>query len=401
MFSLTERIWHQFTVYKLTLEELLSSKRHTNSFNATRASYIRSRTANICFGWALLVLLWIPLDTVLISDSSSLAMLTQGRFVLAITLIAIGFTSLRQTTLQQARLSLFFLVLAVNLFYVFTNFLFEFPGHNFEFESTYALLPIIHVVMLTIFPLTAIESLLLMAITAIFHLAVDYMSGSIMAPQNLSAYWIQTVLSVLVIWSQISQLHMILRMYRQANLDPLTGIYNRRMLLQLANNAILSCQLKEMPLSILLLDLDKFKRINDEWGHPTGDAVLQALTRTLQSHFRKSDIFGRYGGEEFVVFLPGCETKTAEQIAERVLSVVKEMQVPVTAPPYHLSITTSIGVASLADNDDLYTLFERADHALYKAKSSGRNQMIFMDVGERFNFEKRKSAPQILSTTET
>ncbi len=396
MVSLTERTKHYLDVYRLILGELWSGKHHANSFRTTRAGYIRSRTSNICYGWALLVLLWIPLDILLVSENTLLRSLIVERVILAAALFSIGWYCKRQSGLEQARFCLFLLVVCVNLFYVSSNLLLAAPDNSVSFETAYALLPIIHVVMLTIFPLSAVESLALMAITAISHLAVEYRGGNLLSPDKLSAYWLQTVLSVIVIWSQLSQLHMILRLYRQATLDPLTGVYNRRMLLQLADKALYRCQSKGIPFSVLLLDLDKFKRINDKWGHACGDIVLQTFTRTLQADFRKSDIFGRFGGEEFVVFLPGCDARVAQQVAIRILSVVRRTDITVDDEPNQVSITVSIGVATHTGDEDLSALIERADHALYKAKADGRDRSVYMMQGEKFDFEKRNlSQPTI------
>ncbi|WP_051416025.1 GGDEF domain-containing protein [Salinivibrio socompensis] len=283
------------------------------------------------------------------------------------------------------------MVIATNAFYFSASHTLQFPTENTAFSYSYTLLPIIQIVMLTIFPLTMRESLSLMTITLACHLWVDSFSGAMTSPDNIASYWLQTVIALMVVWSQLSQLHMILRLYRQATLDPLTGIYNRRMLLQLAMRALAVSEERHSPFSVLLLDLDKFKRINDKWGHYAGDVVLQSFTRTVQESLRKSDIFGRFGGEEFIVFLPKCSDEVTAQIANRLLEEVERMDVPIDESQTPLKVTASIGISTFQPGDTLSSLIERADSALYQAKAEGRNCVRAYQPGKQADVDARQS----------
>ncbi|WP_102505201.1 GGDEF domain-containing protein [Salinivibrio kushneri] len=380
-------------VYKLQISflELWSAKKHANSFNNTRSTYLRSRLCVLCYVWAALTIAWSPADFLFLADKMAAAQLSLQRLLLAGMLITIGYAVNRANNLKSAKLGLIAMVLATNAFYFSASHTLGFPTDNAAFSHSYTLLPIIQIVMLTIFPLTMRESLLLMSITLICHLWVDSFSATMTSPDNIASYWLQTVIAFMVVWSQLSQLHMILRLYRQATLDPLTGIYNRRMLLQLAMRALAVSEERHSPFSVLLLDLDKFKRINDKWGHYAGDVVLQSFTRTVQERLRKADIFGRFGGEEFIVFLPKCNGEVTAQIAERLLGEIREMDVYIDESHTPLKVTASIGLSTLQPGDTLSSLIERADSALYQAKAEGRDCIRTYQPSKQTGFDARNS----------
>lgn len=164
--------------------------------------------------------------------------------------------------------------------------------------------------------------------------------------------------------------------------DGLTGIFNRRHLLELAQHEYERFQRFHRPLSALMLDLDHFKHVNDAYGHPVGDQVLIALTQCCNEHLRATDLFGRYGGEEFLALLPETEHAQAMQVAERLRQKVEEILLSSNKGPVH--ITISIGVATLDPNSglDLDQLIVKADDALYAAKAAGRNRVCAAPPGE-------------------
>lgn len=160
--------------------------------------------------------------------------------------------------------------------------------------------------------------------------------------------------------------------------DPLTGLANRRGLRRLAEDAFASAQADGRPVSVVLLDLDHFKRVNDQHGHATGDVVLVEATRALADALRPQDRIGRTGGEEFVVILPGTRREDAEVIAERLRVAVAALDVGRVVPG--LAVSTSAGVATSRPADDRFDdLLGRADAALYRAKSTGRDRVVTAD----------------------
>ena len=162
--------------------------------------------------------------------------------------------------------------------------------------------------------------------------------------------------------------------------DPLTQVYNRRYFMeQLQLEAARYFRTGER-MSLLMIDADKFKAVNDRYGHATGDRVLQMIARACTAALREYDILARYGGEEFVVLLPATELGVACDVAERIRATVAGVKFDVgEADP--LTVTVSIGVSSLAPADpECRVLFDAADSALYDAKRRGRNQCVCTDV---------------------
>jgi len=165
------------------------------------------------------------------------------------------------------------------------------------------------------------------------------------------------------------------RMTKLATLDSLTGIYNRRMLMELGARELIRAARLGQPLSILMFDLDHFKEVNDRHGHPAGDRLLQALADTVSVTLRECDVFARYGGEEFCIVLPDTHAEGAEVKANRIrLSVAAKTFL---SGRQASKITLSVGIATYlpGSDDPLDALLARADAAMYCAKRNGRNQV--------------------------
>ncbi|ADE11781.1 DUF484 family protein [Sideroxydans lithotrophicus] len=163
--------------------------------------------------------------------------------------------------------------------------------------------------------------------------------------------------------------------------DPLTGIYNRRYLETRCQEEAAHVRRYRSPLSCMFLDIDKFKRINDSFGHNIGDKILCSVTAQIKSQLRSNDVLARYGGEEFVVLLPQTGIRGACDIAERIRRTVAEQAFQIGRED-ELKVTISIGVAQApvdADGDErtvAHQLLAAADEALYLAKESGRNKVV-------------------------
>jgi diguanylate cyclase (GGDEF)-like protein len=153
--------------------------------------------------------------------------------------------------------------------------------------------------------------------------------------------------------------------------DALTGLMNRRAFDDIIEREIRRSSRHTDPLVLLLIDIDSFKAINDEYGHQSGDEVIRVVGRVLQANARGSDIVARYGGEEFVVLLTGLRLDRAEAIAERLRAQVAGIR----GLPDAICVTVSIGLAIQGPGDSFASLFKRSDDALYFAKRSGRNRV--------------------------
>ncbi len=162
---------------------------------------------------------------------------------------------------------------------------------------------------------------------------------------------------------------------RAATTDHLTGILNRRAFFEAARAALAAAARSERPLALLLVDVDHFKRVNDTYGHPTGDRVLQALAAAVGARARRGDIFGRLGGEEFALLLPqAASPRDALAAAERIRLAAREVTVA-DAPGMSCSISIGCAVALPAGPEDLDRLMRQCDDALYAAKRGGRDRV--------------------------
>lgn len=171
------------------------------------------------------------------------------------------------------------------------------------------------------------------------------------------------------------------RIEELANRDHLTGTRNRRSIAGSLDAALAHAAAEGTPLSVAMLDLDGFKKLNDEYGHLAGDEVLREFVNRVDACLRSDDFIGdsgggplgRFGGEEFLVVLPGTELQGARQAAERMRKAVAETRYETKSG--NLSVTVSIGVATYREGDDAETLLRRADRALYEAKENGRDRV--------------------------
>ena len=166
------------------------------------------------------------------------------------------------------------------------------------------------------------------------------------------------------------------RLERDADIDALTTIPNRRALTRTLERALaLTHRHPPRPLSVILFDLDRFKGINDTYGHPFGDTVLVMVTRIVSEQLRGSDVFGRWGGEEFMIVTPETDLEAARQLAERLRTAIAGQAILREEP-----VTASFGVARNLPGEALAALFARADAALYAAKDGGRNRVELADA---------------------
>ncbi len=154
--------------------------------------------------------------------------------------------------------------------------------------------------------------------------------------------------------------------------DPLTGIYNRRTLVDDLDRVYRIVQREKQPYAMLVLDLDHFKNINDQHGHLAGDQVLMQFARLLEENIRKGDRLYRYGGEEFVIVVPGANAASLMNMADK----LRQKTVETLTAPCGRAITTSIGGALLAEGETVTEWFARTDSALYAAKNGGRDRFV-------------------------
>lgn len=159
-----------------------------------------------------------------------------------------------------------------------------------------------------------------------------------------------------------------------AHTDPLTGCWNRRALMKSGEMLWSLAKRQDRPLSVIICDIDNFKRINDAYGHGIGDEAIKVVAQTCIDALRQYDVFGRFGGEEFVLILPDTEESGAKLVGERIRRSLEEKII--SAENVSFKMTASFGTATIREQDNsLQALIDRADQALYAAKENGRNQV--------------------------
>lgn len=229
------------------------------------------------------------------------------------------------------------------------------------------------------------------------HLVEELGQLEVMQSNHLFMRWVAWLGALAVLWALATSVVFALRSYRyrrdigaahaellrlndqlklQAETDFLTGCLNRRRFDDELDQEISRSQRQRYPLTLALIDLDHFKRINDRYGHQTGDAALQHFARVVRAHIRQTDRFARLGGEEFALLMPDTASDAALQLIERLRQRIAEAPLPLDGGAL-LTITASIGVASLCLTDSHDSLFLRADDAMYAAKAAGRNRVVY------------------------
>ena len=166
-----------------------------------------------------------------------------------------------------------------------------------------------------------------------------------------------------------------------AVVDPLTGLNNRHFLDAYMDKLISRAKRRNTPISMLITDIDKFKSVNDTYGHDAGDEALKEFAQRLRNTVRGADLACRFGGEEFIVLMPDTTQEMAMQVAERLRQSIEEKPFDISGDGNLLPVTTSVGVTCFdPERDDSKSLLKRADNALYEAKSQGRNRVVLKEV---------------------
>lgn len=194
----------------------------------------------------------------------------------------------------------------------------------------------------------------------------------------------QSVLNILLLGSTLSLfLSDLSAMYYQESItDELTGLYNRRFFLRRASQETNASFRYKFPVSIILCDIDNFKKVNDNYGHLVGDHVLQAFSKLLKKCTRESDVLARFGGEEFIIMLPQTDKNGAYVLAERMRQETEALSVDESKKAQDVKFTASFGVTTCTSNNSIEQNIHLVDEALYSAKESGKNRVIITEAQE-------------------
>jgi diguanylate cyclase (GGDEF)-like protein len=186
---------------------------------------------------------------------------------------------------------------------------------------------------------------------------------------------VMSLMSMSVLWLEVSRLYETVEL--QATQDEMTGLANRRAIVSLLHRELGRAKRGHAACSIALIDIDYFKQVNDTWGHPAGDQVIKWVAQVIDDSIRPYDTLGRYGGEEFLLLIPGAGPDGAIAVAERARMAIEQQPCIVEGNP--LRVTVSAGVAAWSPDMDTDALLRLADDALYRAKETGRNRVVLAE----------------------
>jgi diguanylate cyclase (GGDEF)-like protein len=352
------------------LYELFTTKQHGMPISRHRAATMQSRIFFFSAVFAILVPAWSVVD-LLYLPFDLWQQLLQIRLFSAVCFVVISWRSRREPDLWTARLLLAAMLAVTPIFYLVSDYLItaqQLNGTALILAEVYALLPFVMVAGLTLFPLVLTEFFC-------FALPIFIVVGYSVFPQTsneiaeaVSTIWLLILLLGVALFASMTQLRYMLSQVSHASYDVLTGMLSRRAGIEILELQFRLAVMNEKPLSILYLDLDHFKAVNDTYGHDAGDAVLRVVSQQIRETVRKGDSVIRWGGEEFIVILPTADHREANDVVTRI------MLAGLGDRPDGTPVTASIGIAEMHQDrlKDWKSQVELADHRMYTAKSNGR-----------------------------
>ncbi|MEH6823959.1 MAG: GGDEF domain-containing protein [Motiliproteus sp.] len=353
--------------------DILRARSHSKHFRHTRALYLSNRVRSLACILALLIPAWIAVDAFYL-PSEELKIIAILRILTGLSCLGLALWSHDSHDLKTSRFKLALLILIPSLFHTATQ-VYLISSGNDTLPAGYHFFPFLIISLGSIFPLTIFEGGFIAAFVMGLYTTTELAIGDLFALQSLNDIWLLGLLAVIAGWAALTQLSMMMRLYRQAHRDPLTGLANRRSIMDFLRREVEYSRSIDAPLSVILLDLDKFKRINDNHGHAVGDQVLCGFADMLIAQSRPQDLVGRFGGEEFLIILSATSRDSAQLIAERLRQNCHQ-QAHTLDQGSILKYTTSAGVTQLRPSETIEEMIKRADDALYDAKGCGRDRVI-------------------------
>lgn len=350
--------------------DLMSARHHTPYLTRHRLAAFVTRIRLVAVAFSVLTLIWIPFDIATLS-AGHWRLLIACRVVAAVVFILLAIVPDRETT-RAGALGMLGTMLAIPLaIYGVSQHVFAgFPPEGLAAinSNLYRALPLVVLAGLSIFPLVASEGLFFAVVIAAVVAGIQLAFVGTNAVELFSTLWVLMLALGVYLLSCAIQLHYMMALLRQASHDPLTGALTRRSGVEVLDLYFrLACD-QNAPLSILFVDADDFKTINDNYGHEAGDQALKAIAASLHALLRQADVVIRWGGEEFVVILTNTPTTGAGIVVGRIIEDWLGKR------PDGSPLTASMGLAERQSEEvtDWPQLIALADERMYAAKKSGK-----------------------------
>jgi|GEM_PF-611398 len=370
------------------VSDVISTLHHSVDFVQTRNNYVIERLRLMILFFVITVPLSAVFDYFLF-DQVLANILIIDRIVLSFSLLGLAVVIKQRTSIYVTRLCLALAFCFPMLFYVASTVSLEANLPTTEIPVSFVMMPYLIIAMLGLFPLTVIGGLLLLLVILVPMLVVEFGLNSTDLVGFSDQLWLFIMFGGISLWLQTGQLVMLMKLYRESTVDPLTGLINRRVLMrQLEQVSNLKSE-RASNYSVMMCDLDHFKRINDGYGHMIGDKVLVLFAQILKTQLRQLDIISRVGGEEFFVVMPSINEQQGVEIAERIASVTRNALVK-SIDGQKVKITVSIGVTQYRQGESISSVFNRADQLLYRVKTSGRDSVM---CDQQFQSPSRSIVP--------
>ena len=355
---------------------LVSAHSHSLLLSHHRMGFMSARLGAAAIFLCIATIAWIPIDIVLFdADWGILSLLITGRVAAGLAFLAIATAPLRSATLHQG-LGAIGLMIGVGIgFFFYAHIVIEGAGNSHLTSAghvQYLFLPIVLAAGISIFPLTLIEAVLLSA-GPFVALAAETLYNDGVLTWSLASVALFMMCSIVFTTSvcSVSQLKLLIELHAQSAIDPLTRTLSRRAGIEFLDILFARAQRLNSPFSLVLMDLDHFKKVNDGYGHDAGDRILREVAQGLKRRLRREDAFIRWGGEEFLLVFPGTTVESATQV------VVDLCQNGLSNRPDGSIQTVSAGLAERQSDmtQNWQELVEIADTRMYEAKALGRDRL--------------------------
>jgi diguanylate cyclase (GGDEF)-like protein len=354
---------------------LLHPRRHMMLLAAQRAHMILSRVRLVAALFAVLTPLWIVVD-IAVFAWPTWGYLASGRLAVSVAFALLAMRMPEEGSMRRAYLSLAALFLIPTLFFLFSYDLvagINQGGFTSAVSMGYTFLPFVMLAGLSVFPLTALESLAYATPVLLGELvAAVPLCACVEQSILLGTFWLLALIAIVATLSGMSQLAFMIALVRRAIRDGLTGAFTRASGQELLDIQFTLSTRNDTPMALAFIDLDRFKQVNDRFGHDAGDAVLRNAAANLMGHLRTGDMLVRWGGEEFLLIMPNSTQDSAHTALDRV------MELGLGEHPDGGRVTASVGIAErmVEGTADWMDLIEAADRRMYLAKQQGRNRIV-------------------------